>query len=287
MDQSTLRPKPLPGRGTGGGSGESPGQSPCRDPEDHPDTSGRPRTERRRGRRPAAVLSGVLLAVLLVLSGIGIGTVGKTVAGVSAFTEMRRPTPSPDAAQPLVNDDAPARQPEAPKPGAGIPGAPKPGAAHSHTPRAPKPGAASPGAATPGAANSGVPKPGAVNPGAPRHGAAKPVALPPAASKSGRVQPAGAATLGVEAVDAPAGPGGRRGSAVGALIVGVHMPGPGHSAGLVRGDTVLRFGRTRVGSAADLASAVAAARPGKEVTLTVRHKDGTRQTLPTRPGVVT
>jgi S1-C subfamily serine protease len=82
----------------------------------------------------------------------------------------------------------------------------------------------------------------------------------------------------VEVVDA-AGPG--------ALVVGVHVPGPGHSAGLVRGDVLLAFGATRVDSAADLARAVARARPGADVTLTVRHRDGGRQRLTAVPGLVT
>ncbi|MER6980713.1 PDZ domain-containing protein, partial [Streptomyces carpinensis] len=85
-------------------------------------------------------------------------------------------------------------------------------------------------------------------------------------------------TLGVEVVD-DTGPGAR--------VVGVHVPGPGYSAGLVRGDVVLLFGRTRVDSAADLAQAVARARPGQEVVLTVRHRDGDRRQLTVTPGVVT
>ncbi|MFH8559708.1 PDZ domain-containing protein [Streptomyces sp. NPDC017988] len=230
MEQTTLRPKPLPGRNTGRGRGDSPGQSPCRDPEDHPGKNGRPYTARRRGRRLAAVLSGVLLAVLLLLSGVGIGTVGATVIGMSALAEMRQGAPAP---QPPAGDGNPVRQPEAPKPGA--------------------------------------PKPGVVEPAAPQ----------PALPKSAPAKPTGAATLGVEAVDAPGDPG------AGALIVGVHTPGPGHTAGLVRGDTLLTFGGTRVTSAAALASAVAAARPGRQLTLTVRHKDGSRESLSARPGIVT
>ncbi|MBM7173456.1 hypothetical protein JQK87_34735 [Streptomyces sp. G44] len=42
-----------------------------------------------------------------------------------------------------------------------------------------------------------------------------------------------------------------------------------------------------VGAAPDLASAAAAAGPGERVTLTVRHKDGTRRTLSARPGILT
>ncbi|TGB08003.1 PDZ domain-containing protein [Streptomyces sp. MZ04] len=85
--------------------------------------------------------------------------------------------------------------------------------------------------------------------------------------------------LGVEAVDAPGGPG--------ALLVGVHSPGPGHTAGLVRGDVLLAFGKTRIGSAKGLAAAVAAAEPGRSVTLTVRHESGDRQFLSATPGFVT
>ncbi|MDG5803861.1 PDZ domain-containing protein [Streptomyces ossamyceticus] len=85
------------------------------------------------------------------------------------------------------------------------------------------------------------------------------------------------ATLGIEAVDAT-GSGG-------ALVVGVHVPGPGHGAGLVRGDVVLAVGDTRTGSAADLARVIAAARPGTPVKLLVRHANGTRRHLVAAPGV--
>ncbi|MET7291147.1 PDZ domain-containing protein [Streptomyces griseoloalbus] len=73
----------------------------------------------------------------------------------------------------------------------------------------------------------------------------------------------------------------------GARVVGVHIPGPGFSAGLVRGDLLLAFGTTRVDSAADLARAVARARPGEEVTLTVRRRSGGCQQLTAVPGIVT
>ncbi len=73
----------------------------------------------------------------------------------------------------------------------------------------------------------------------------------------------------------------------GALITGVHVPGPGYAAGLVRGDVLLAFGTTRVDSAADLAEAVADARPGKGVKVTVRHESGGYQQLTVVPGVVT
>jgi S1-C subfamily serine protease len=87
------------------------------------------------------------------------------------------------------------------------------------------------------------------------------------------------AALGVEAVDAPKG--------AGALLVGVHVPGPGYTAGLVRGDVLTAFGGTRISSAGALAQAVAAARPGRQVTLTVRHESGVQQVLAVTPGVVT
>ncbi|MER7052789.1 MULTISPECIES: PDZ domain-containing protein [unclassified Streptomyces] len=107
-----------------------------------------------------------------------------------------------------------------------------------------------------------------------------------AVPKGGRAAPAhppagpspAAATLGVEAVDD---------EKPGALVVGVHVPGPGHAAGLVRGDVLLAVGTTRVDSAADLARAVARARPGKEVKVTVRHESGGYQQLTAVPGVVT
>ncbi len=86
------------------------------------------------------------------------------------------------------------------------------------------------------------------------------------------------ARLGVEVADAR-GPGAR--------VVGVHVPGPGSSAGLVRGDVLLAFGGKRVDSAAGLARLVARARPGDAVELTVRHRGGARQRLTAVPGIVT
>ncbi|MDT0611570.1 PDZ domain-containing protein [Streptomyces lancefieldiae] len=100
----------------------------------------------------------------------------------------------------------------------------------------------------------------------------------PAHASAGQSPAPPAATLGVEAVDD---------EKPGALVVGVHVPGPGYAAGLVRGDVLLTFGTTRVDSAADLAHAVARARPGKEVTVTVRHESGGYQQLTAVPGVVT
>ncbi|CAL9402503.1 PDZ domain-containing protein [Streptomyces sp. enrichment culture] len=117
----------------------------------------------------------------------------------------------------------------------------------------------------------------------PERRAGEPAAAVPA---SPRAAPAAAAAppapvvarLGVEVAD-----DGRPG----AVVVGVHVPGPGFSAGLVRGDVLLAFGGTRVDSAAGLARAVARARPGAEVTLTVRHRGGGHQRLTVVPGIVT
>lgn len=151
---------------------------------------------------------GLLVAALLVLSGVGIGTVGATVIGMSKLADLQR--------------RAPQRPPAAPRPGSAHPAAPTPTASSA----------------------------------------------PPAPAT---------ATLGLEAVDA---------YRKGALIVGVHVPGPGYTAGLVRGDVLLAFGGTRVASAADLARAVAHARPGSEVVLTIRHRSGTYQRLTAVPGFV-
>ncbi|WWQ67304.1 PDZ domain-containing protein [Streptomyces sp. Q6] len=83
----------------------------------------------------------------------------------------------------------------------------------------------------------------------------------------------------MEVVDAPKGPG--------ALVVAVHVPGPGYTAGLVRGDVLLSLGTARIGSASDLAAVVRDAHPGRQLTLTVRHDSGARQELTVTPGVVT
>ncbi|MFF4115988.1 PDZ domain-containing protein [Streptomyces sp. NPDC001714] len=184
MEQTALRPKPIPGQERG----DSPPPGPAR----------RPHAARRRGRHIRTLLFGSLVGSVLVLSGVGLGTVGASVIGMSRLAELRQQTP-----------------PTTP----------------SHAPPA-------------------TPAP----------------------------SPAATATLGVEAVDA---------EKVGALVTGVHVPGPGYSAGLVRGDVLLQFGDTRIDSAADLVRAVAHAHPGKEAKLTVRHASGGYQQLTVVPGVVT
>lgn len=201
MEQTALRPKPMPGQSPGDGTKPAAG---ARRPHAAPHP---------RGRRLTTALCALLVGTVLVLSGVGLGTLGATMIGMSKLAEFQR-----QAGQ-----------------RAGAPGSPvEPAHPGSSTPAPPAP------------------------------------ASPPA--------PAAVATLGVEAVDA------RR---PGALVVGVHMPGPGYSAGLVRGDVILAFDKTRVDSAADLVRAVAEARPGDEATLTVRHRGGGHQQLTVIPAVVT
>ena len=185
MEQTALRPKPMPGQD--------------RREDDTPDPARRPHAAPRRGRRLRTLLCGLCAGTVLVLSGVGLGTVGATVIGMSRLAELRRQAPPP----------APSAR-------------------------------------------------------------ATPTATP--------VPAAPGLTLGVEAVDA---------EKVGALVVGVHVPGPGYAAGLVRGDVVLQWGEARVDTAADLARAVGQARPGKAVLLTVRHPSGGYQQLTLTPGVVT
>ncbi|WP_405990122.1 PDZ domain-containing protein [Streptomyces sp. NBC_00986] len=189
MEQTALRPKPMPGQEPGGGT--------------KPGPTRRPHAARRRGRRLVTLLFGLFVGTVLVLSGVGLGTVGATVIGMSKLAEMQRQA----AHQPARTADSPG---------------------------------------------------------------------PSASSASPSPSPIGA-TLGVEAVDA---------EKAGALVVGVHIPGPGYTAGLIRGDVLLTFGGTRVDSAADLSRAVARAHPGDEVTITVRHHSGGFQQFTVVPGYV-
>ncbi|WP_416978272.1 PDZ domain-containing protein [Streptomyces sp. T028] len=184
MEQTALRPKPLPGQDPGGGA-ERGGRA------RHPHAA-------LRGGRLTAPLLVLLAGALLLLSGVGLGTVGATAIGMSGLTEFQRKT-----------------------------------------------GRALAEPARPGSAAS--------------------------SPRSAR------ATLGVEAVDA---------ERAGARIVAVHVPGPGYTAGLVRGDVLLAFGGTRIDSATDLARAVGETRPGRQVTLTIRHESGVHHQLVVVPGVV-
>ncbi|MEE1758038.1 MULTISPECIES: hypothetical protein [unclassified Streptomyces] len=216
MEQTALRPKPMPG-------GEPGGDRP-------PGTARRPHAAPRRARqRLITLLLAVVTCAALVLSGVGLGTMGATVIGMSRLAELRE-----------AASDTPGAS--------GGPGAPARPDADGR------------------AGDHAVPKSG--------QGAGS--------SAAKVIDPPTRPTLGIEAVDAPAGaPGG------GALVVGVHVPGPGYTAGLVRGDTVLALGGTRTGSASELARAVTAARPGVALKLLVRHANGTRRYLAAVPGVVT
>ncbi|MFG2353394.1 PDZ domain-containing protein [Streptomyces sp. NPDC048521] len=187
MEQTALRPKPMPGQDRREGGTPGPAR--------------RPHAAPRRGRRLRTLVFGVCAGTVLMLTGVGVGTVGATVIGMSRLAELQRQAPL-------------------------------------HAPST----------------------------------TAAPAATPnPAPARTG-------ATLGIEAVDA---------AKAGALVVGVHVPGPGYTAGLVRGDVLLQFGTARVDTAADLARAVAHAQPGKRVLLTVRHSTGGYQQLTVVPGVVT
>lgn len=269
MEQTALRPKPMPGQesGSGGRSGigrrfgsgrrfgigrkdgiERKGVGERKGGGGRQSGAGRrsnaehrPHAARRRGRRLTTLLFGLLFSAVLVLSGVGLGTVGATVIGMSKLADMQKAAQAKGGAEGQAGPG-----------GAGAPG-----------------GAVAPGA--PGVASQSAvppPKPPQEESDEAGKGSDK-------GSGKGGARPA----LGVEAVDAPGG--------AGALLVGVHIPGPGHTAGLVRGDVLLALGKTRVGSARALAVAVAAAEPGRNVTLSVRHASGERQSLSVTPGFVT
>ncbi|MYW20778.1 PDZ domain-containing protein, partial [Streptomyces sp. SID2955] len=81
MEQTALRPKPMPGQDRR--DGECPG------------ATRRPHAARRRGRRLRTLLCGLCAGLVLLLSGVGLGTVGATVIGVSRLAELRhRPAPA-------------------------------------------------------------------------------------------------------------------------------------------------------------------------------------------------
>lgn len=213
MEQTVLRPKRMPGTEPGGA-----------DPIDASGPTRRPHAAPRRGKRLITPLLAVLAATVLVLTGVGLGTVGTAVIAMSKRAEPHQRAGAPGES---------GRQT----------GAPPRSTRSTLLAEAPRP-----------VAQQGGSAPTAV--GTPLR-----------------------ATLGVEVVDASGG--------AGALVVGVHVPGPVYTAGLVRGDVVLAFGSTRVADAADLARAVASAAPGRPVRLAVRHANGTRHLMTTVPGVVT
>ncbi|MEV8315954.1 PDZ domain-containing protein [Streptomyces sp. NPDC059900] len=267
MDQTALRPKPMPGQehGSGGkfggsgkfggggkfgrgavpgvrrklGIGRKPGAGRTPGTGRVPGPGHRPHAVRRRGRRLVTLIFGLLFSVVLVLSGVGLGTVSATVIGMSKLADMQKQAQAQGGAKGQGG-------------AGGQDGAPG-------------------GASAPGTASGPAAPPG-TRPGPPQKQQGE---QPGKAAGRAAARPA----LGVEAVDAPGGSG--------ALLVGVHSPGPGHSAGLVRGDVLLALGRTRIASAKALAAAVAAADPGKNLTVTVRHAGGQRQSLSVTPGYVT
>ncbi|MEU3888340.1 PDZ domain-containing protein [Streptomyces sp. NPDC029041] len=104
-----------------------------------------------------------------------------------------------------------------------------------------------------------------------RHTPSPPVS-PPAPAPSAPTT----ASLGVQVMDA---------RKPGAVVVGLHVPGPAQAAGLVRGDVLLAYGATRIDTAADLVRAVARTRPGSEVRLTVRHRSGGYEQLTLVPAL--
>ncbi|WP_371575785.1 PDZ domain-containing protein [Streptomyces sp. NBC_01314] len=207
MEQTALRPKPLPGQESGDGRPSGTARRPHAAP-------------RSGGQRLITLLFALVACAVLVLSGVGLGTMGTTVIGMSGLAELRDGAP--------VGPEVSARP-------------------------------------VGGQSRSGSPK-----------------------SSSGKGSSVSATlasahpALGVEVVDA-AGDARSRG----ALVSGVHVPGAGYTAGLVRGDVILALGGTRTGTAADLARVIGAARPGAALRLVVRHANGARQYLVAVPGVVT
>ena len=243
MEQTTLRPKPMPGREPGGGPRPTDAARP-------PAGTRPPGAARRRGRRLVTLLLGVSAAVVLVLSGVGLGALGATVIGVHGLAHLRK-----EAAA------------------AGLPGHPSAGSGARRPDGSGPPRSAGPRSTGPAALSSAGPTAARATGSTAESGSGRPVR--PRESEG----PAARGTLGIEAVDAPGGGG--------ALIVGVHLPGPGYSAGLVRGDVLLALDGTGITSAADLARAVADVRLGREVTLRVRHADGGRGRLSAVPGTAT
>ncbi|MDX3579538.1 MULTISPECIES: PDZ domain-containing protein [unclassified Streptomyces] len=241
MEQTALRPKPLPGQ----------------DPDGAAPPSGqgrRPHIPRRGGRGPTTLVAGLLAGTVLVLSGVGLGAAGATVVGMSRLAELQRQAELAGRAGPqvpAVRPRAPGRARDAGTEGTqGTAGAAT-GSGAGGTPARDRPGTFAPSAA---AAGTGAP-----------------------AGAGASSRDAGA-SLGLEAVDA---------GGTGAEIVAVHVPGPGFTAGLVRGDVLLTFGGAEVGSAADLARAVDRARPGARVEVTVRHRGGGHRKATVVPGIVT
>ncbi|MDQ0834111.1 hypothetical protein QF032_005955 [Streptomyces achromogenes] len=231
MEQTALRPKPLPGQDPAGAALPSGGPG-------H-----RPSAARRRGRRPTTLVAGLFAGTALVLSGVGLGTVGATVIGMSRLAELQRQAELGGDAGPegWAGRAGPTDRPQA-----------SGGTREGRTAARSGPGGAASSAAA--GAEAG------------------------ASGGAGASSRAAGASLGLEAVDA---------ARTGAEIVAVHVPGPGFTAGLVRGDVLLTFGGAGIDSATDLARAVDRARPGAEVEVTVRHRGGGYRKVTVVPGIVT
>ncbi|MFM9455015.1 PDZ domain-containing protein [Streptomyces europaeiscabiei] len=80
MEQTALRPKPMPGQESGDG---------------HPSgTARRPHAAPRRARqRLITLLFALVTCAVLVLSGVGLGTMGATVIGMNGLAELREGAP--------------------------------------------------------------------------------------------------------------------------------------------------------------------------------------------------
>ncbi|MGW4319833.1 PDZ domain-containing protein [Streptomyces sp. NPDC004684] len=287
MEHTALRPKPMPGREPGGGGASDADRLP-------------PAAAPRRGRRAVAVTTVLLAGLILLLAGIGLGAVAGTVIGLTRTAGHGPPpwpvgTPGvPSAGSGPAGSGSARTGPLAPGvpsagPGRAGTGSAAPGAASARSGPSDAGGSAGSPAAGPLAADSatgGRRSAGSTTGDSPAADSTVPdstTAHGPTAgfaavgSPGARSVPSPPrAALGIEAVDDD----GR-----GARVTAVEAPGPGSAAGLIRGDVLLAFGGTRVASAADLSRAVARARPGRAVTVTVRGRDGRRRWLTLTPDI--
>ncbi len=101
MEQTALRPKPMPGQEPGGGRTTS---RPAR----------RPHAARRRGRRLTTLLFGLFVAAVLVLAGVGLGTMSATVIGMSKLADLQRDTGKAEQALPASAQPGSRAGPAAP-----------------------------------------------------------------------------------------------------------------------------------------------------------------------------
>ncbi|MDX3646006.1 hypothetical protein P1P70_42850, partial [Streptomyces sp. MB09-02B] len=99
MEQTALRPKPMPG---GESAGDRP-SGPVRRPHAAP---------RRARQRLVTLLLALVTCAALVLSGVGLGTMGATVIGTSRLAELRERVPGVRGAAARPDDRAPDGVPE-------------------------------------------------------------------------------------------------------------------------------------------------------------------------------